>query len=472
MVEAEANGIDGFVERAGRWMASRSTRRSFLGKLGRGAVLLASGPTVATLLADPAGARVCGQSGVSAKCPTFDCHDVWGWCWYATGCCANGGLKKICDCCATAWPNVHGYCPSGTNVKCLVESCGTDPRVMVASTHRVHTDDITALAASVSATRFAARSAPHAVVTSSAFTHAAAVAAPIAQQLGGPLLIIPPDGPNGFGIAELQRLDLKRATFVGPRLSAGAVQDFERYGVAVDRLFDVDDLGAMSLAAATWLRERGASPRALALDGGSSLELFAAAGAIGGTTGWPVLVGRTATEAAANGGPGSPDTTYLVGPEAVAMGSGIRGAYAVSGSGNETVAANLAEVTGLTRTAAALAYTALGPAVLGLSGFAGHLFLHLAGTLGGRETRHQVVAHRTTIRRLVAAGATGALSNDDYYLVQGIVNGFETHLLIGRAGQGLPVISQPVDERPIGRARVASDPAPAPDDPYWVSRGS
>lgn len=471
-LEAGSAGIDGLVERAGRWMASRTTRRSFLGKLGRGAVLLGSGPTMAALLADPADARVCGQSGVALKCPSFDCHDVWGWCWYATGCCANGGLKKICDCCAVAYPNVHGYCPSGTNVKCIVESCGADPRVMVASSYRLVSDDPTALSASVSSSRFGARSAPHATVVSSLFAHAAAIAAPVSQQLGGPLLVIPPEGPNGFGIAEIQRLDLKRATFVGPGLSAQAMRDFERYGVVVDRLFETDDLSALSMATATWLRARGASPRAFALDPRSSLELFASAGALASATGWPVLYGRAATETTANAGPGSPDTTYLVGPEAVAMGSGIRGTHPIGGIGNETVAANLAEVTGLTRSAAALAYTGLGRAVLALSGFAGHLFLHDAGTLGGRETRHQVVTHRETIRRLIAAGATGALTDDGYYMVQGIVNGFETHLLTGRAGQGLPVITQPVEERPVGRARVASQPAPEQDDPYWVSRGS
>ena len=74
------------------------------------------------------------QSGITPKCDTFDCvgpGDVWGWCWYASdGCCANGGLKKICDCCTVNYPNVHGYCPSGTNVRCIVESCGTDPRVL------------------------------------------------------------------------------------------------------------------------------------------------------------------------------------------------------------------------------------------------------------------------------------------------------------------------------------------------------
>ena len=51
--------------------------------------------------------------------------------------CAGGALKKICDCCRANHPNVHGYCPSGTNVLCIVESCGADPRVQVVALRRI-----------------------------------------------------------------------------------------------------------------------------------------------------------------------------------------------------------------------------------------------------------------------------------------------------------------------------------------------
>ena len=86
--------LDKLTESAARWLAGRQTRRSFLGRLGRGAMLVAGGSTLATLLLDQeAEARVCGQSGVSPKCDTYDCGDVWGWCWYASGCCAGGELK-------------------------------------------------------------------------------------------------------------------------------------------------------------------------------------------------------------------------------------------------------------------------------------------------------------------------------------------------------------------------------------------
>jgi hypothetical protein len=166
-----SDALDVAVERLGRWTARRTTRRSFLGRLGRGAVFLASGPTVALLLGDGerAAARVCGQSGVSPRCANFDCvgHDeVWGWCWYASGCCAGGGLKKICDCCAVNWPNVHGYCPDGTNVKCIVESCGADPRVMQTPVARIAEDEAVAAAVRVSQVRFPGGGAATAVFRS------------------------------------------------------------------------------------------------------------------------------------------------------------------------------------------------------------------------------------------------------------------------------------------------------------------
>jgi hypothetical protein len=51
------------------------------------------------------------------------------------------------------------------------------------------------------------------------------------------------------------------------------------------------------------------------------------------------------------------------------------------------------------------------------------------------------------------------------------VNGFEAHLLIGVSGQGLPVISQPESERPLGKARLTPvDNAPTAAA-YWTDRG-
>ena len=42
--------VDGSIERLGRWTAARTTRRSFLHRLGQLAVFVAAGPTIAGLL--------------------------------------------------------------------------------------------------------------------------------------------------------------------------------------------------------------------------------------------------------------------------------------------------------------------------------------------------------------------------------------------------------------------------------------
>ena len=82
--------VDERIERISRWTAARLTRRSFFHRASQVAMMVAAGPVVATILARQADARVCGQSGVTPKCETFDCNgidDVWGWCWYANDGC-------------------------------------------------------------------------------------------------------------------------------------------------------------------------------------------------------------------------------------------------------------------------------------------------------------------------------------------------------------------------------------------------
>ena len=95
--------VDLVTERAARWLAARTSRRTFLSTSAKVAIVGTGGVAISQVFSSRAEARVCGQSGTSPKCPTYDCvgPDVaWGWCWYASpGCCANGGLKKICDCC-------------------------------------------------------------------------------------------------------------------------------------------------------------------------------------------------------------------------------------------------------------------------------------------------------------------------------------------------------------------------------------
>jgi hypothetical protein len=61
------------------------------------------------------------------------------------------------------------------------------------------------------------------------------------------------------------------------------------------------------------------------------------------------------------------------------------------------------------------------------------------------------------------------LNDQGTYDLQSALNRFDTHVLQGVSGQGLPVISQPLAEREIGRAREKGAP-PADRSSYWAGR--
>ncbi|MCU0273061.1 MAG: hypothetical protein MUE34_07515 [Acidimicrobiales bacterium] len=292
------SGLDDAVERAGRWLAGRQSRRSFLGRAGKAAVLVAAGPTVATLLADRAEARVCGQSGVAPKCPTFDClysDSVWGWCWYASdGCCRNGGLKKICDCCTLGWPNVHGYCPTGHNVRCIVESCGTDPRVQTTLLTRL-APDATGYTTPARSLRY--RTAPTVVVADADAPLLAAVAAPVAGVLGAPFLRFPRAGLGAGQQQLLSQLQVRRVVLVAPALAAQA-DALRATGLEVEVVGTSTEPGRFSEEVAAWIRGVNRigrtvtiSPEGLSGASAGTAAVFAAA------QGFPLLVGGGAAQA-------------------------------------------------------------------------------------------------------------------------------------------------------------------------------
>src|SRR5690606_38039247 len=105
------------------------------------------------------------------------------------GCCADGGLKKICDCCGRDFPNVHGYCPAGTNVFCIMESCHGDPRVMPVPVGRVVLPAGARGSAQWSALVAAPGSQSHALVAAVDDYALVAALAPFAQAAGWPLLL-------------------------------------------------------------------------------------------------------------------------------------------------------------------------------------------------------------------------------------------------------------------------------------------
>lgn len=467
--------FDRATERSARWMAARQSRRSFLGRAGRVAVLVAGGPTLATLLADRAEARVCGQSGVTPKCRTFsECDgpgDVWGWCWYASpGCCRGGGLKKICDCCRVDYPNVHGYCPSGTNVRCIVESCWADPRVLAVPVTPIAGDRALDLSIRIVAERFGSR-APLAVVGDAVDHRAAGVAAAVAGALGGALFLTPP-GTSTRIEHELQRFGTTEVVVVGPGVVGGADR-FRGYADTVHVPSSSTDLGVHSRDVARWLFDRkgatGGARRAFCVGAsGVSGDAAGGLGGIAGTAGYPLVVGIDAAKAL------KATVTYVLGDDLAPRAGEVAGAHAVGGA---SVAAlcraateEILDVEGVPAFTIALA-PAGRPTIQAAAAGAGPVVVHEFGAIDA-ETRAFLRGRRTPVREALLVGSVGGLDADDQWTVEGDLNHFDIHLLQGVSGQGLPVISQPRSERPVGRARVAGA-APADDSPSpWVGRAN
>jgi hypothetical protein len=462
----ESKTIDGAVERLGRWTAARSTRRSFLGRAGKVGVLVASGPVVATLLAEQADARVCGQSGVSPRCATYDCGDVWGWCWYARGCCANGGLKKICDCCAFRWPNVHGYCPSGHNVKCIVESCGTDPRLQVVALHRLISDDAGAVAFSARRVRFGGGA--NEAVIGDVDSLWGAVAGPVAAVLGAPLFLVPRAPLAGPVITELQQLGVRSVKIAGGLLPGSVDSALTNAGFQVERVGTAPEAAAFSVQVANWLRTINGAGRTVCIEpyGASVLAATVAAG-YGGATGSPLVIGIDAAKAA-----GVP--ALLVGPEATARAGEVPGSETTGSASVTGLAAELANrvlAAGVPASTIVLAPRG-SPGLAGAVGLSAPIVLHEPGNLNGAREWLYEREQRGRAERCFLVGASGQLGSAGILELQSILNGYEANKLIGVSGQGLPVIPQPVEERPIGKARIAGEPqSRTTDSPeYWTAR--
>lgn len=459
--------LDASFERLGRWTAARTTRRSFLHRLGQLAVFVAAGPTIAGILIREAQARVCGQSGVTPKCDTFDCEgpgDVWGWCWYASdGCCANGGLKKICDCCTVDYPNVHGYCPSGTNVRCIVESCGTDPRVLSV--------DLTAIAwAGTVGYHHAAIAAAHtkatrAVVADDANRWMQYIAAPLAGTLGVPLLGIGASGPTAADLSLLNSLGVTEVLVVGP---VAATNVFTANSISVDSVSASSDLSVVSQDVATRIVKVNDINRTVTVEqSGLSAEAAPAAAAFAALGGFPLVVG--ASTAGTIGWP-----TLYVGPEPVDQ----------SLVSDRTSATNLVDLSiELADWAAAIPAVdanriAIAPAgssdVVGLINLGVPLILHPLDRLGSLETWIQEHGQRYgQLAEIYHVEGPGQLLTEEYWKLQSAANGFRADQLQGVSGQGLPVIRQPLAERPVGMARIdgSFDWGATPPPNYWTKQG-
>lgn len=466
--------LEHLTESAGRWLAARTTRRSFIANAGRAAIVATGGSAVAAVFATRAEARVCGQSGVSPKCPTYDCDapGVWGWCWYANGgCCADGGIKKICDCCRAGHPNVHGYCPEGSNVYCIVESCLEDPRVMKVQVQR-HAGSTAVLLGLVRSQRTVSGLSSVVVIGDGDDPLMAALAAPVAADLAAPLVL-----SHGAQLVdpvrdELLRLGAKRFVLVGSNHSASVVSALKALG-SVEHIGAAAGVAAASVEVGAWLMARKARPQVFCIGAGSlSAAVAASVASLAALRRAPVLVSPDAVSTLRAAGE-SFSATFVTdevgspGPARAAGDEFVRGSDAIAIS---RLLAGIA-LTDEPRATFALVLSPVSGVVpsFGLIAPGAVVVLH-GDEATDPDLRTWLEAARGRLSRIdVATDARGALGADGIYQVQSAANGFNSHLLIGMDGQGLPVVVQPMEERPIGRARI-SGPLPTTTRPPVVAR--
>ncbi len=461
--------LDRGIERLSRWTAARTTRRSFFHRAGQVAMMVAAGPTIATILTRQADARVCGQTGVTPKCETFDCvgvDDVWGWCWYASdGCCANNGLKKICDCCTVNYPNVHGYCPSGTNVRCIVESCGEDPRVMrVALASVAWTPDAGYGHNAILAGHASARTV---VVADADDTWAQVIGAPLAGTLGVPLLALASAGVTAADLDLLDQLGTVRALAVGG-VAPGVVSALAAAGIPVEIVSDASDPSDLSVAVAARIRSINDVNRSVTVaTSGLSAEAAPLAANLASLNGFPIAVGSDATTAI-----GMP--TIYIGPEPTDAGVPSERTTATDLLNLSIELADLASAAPFVPADRVTIAPVGSSDVLALVNLQTPLVLHPLNALGPLAAWFETHSLRYGfLSALYHTTGPGELTTEQIWTLQGIVNGFRVDQLMGVAGEGLPVFSQPWAEREIGKARVdgalqfGSEVAPS----YWTNAG-
>jgi len=445
--------VEGLVERLARGLAGRTTRRSFLAQAGRVAVVVASGSAMSLVFEEQAMARVCGQSGVSPKCATYDCADTWGWCWYAKGCCADGALKKICDCCAPNTPNPVGYCPSGTRVKCIVESCGADPRVQTKAIHRARADDPVELALLVARTRVPHATKPVAILGDASSPGLAALAVSLTKVADAPVLLTAPQVLDPRVADELQRLGTEFVLIVSGTLSPAVHAALRAQGQQVTVLADATDPIPASAQVGVWQRATTGARSAIVVMPGVGYQVVGNAGAFAAAKGWPLLIGDTPEVQTVLTSPDPVRRTFVISDDPTDA-NRFPGGVAIAAANARALAIAVADTMvdqGVSGDTVGLAVAGDALAAAGLAGLGGPVLSYRAGSLDGAwDWLHR---HRTSVQRTFVAGSSEAFADQPYYELQSLLNEFEAHLLRGTGGEGLPVISQPYDERPVGKAR-------------------
>lgn len=447
-------GVDISAENAARWLAARSSRRSFLADVARVAMIGVGTKAVSAVLNDQAQARVCGQSGISPMCPTYDCVGpdvVFGYCWYASpGCCANGGLKKICDCCGVGYKNVQGYCPEGSAVYCVVESCLEDPRVQSVPLERYVVAD--AVEASIAALiDRAPGSSPTVVLVTGDDPLMVAVAMPVANELGAPLVACDRSVLRPALGDELRRVGARRIVAVGA-FSPTLLSSMEAFG-SVDRVTTSTDPAAMSIETAKWLTQRTGFYESVCIGAGSgALTLAPIAGAYAAQRRRPLLVSADAV-----GGflYDRSAAVTLIGREVASETARFAGSISINSDDPQLVSLTVAN-----RTMRALNGT-MGISFVDASQssiiapLASGATVVLVPQTNNDALRDWLMANRKRFSGAVLARSVGGPADDALvYALQSALNGYDAHLLSGNDGDGLPVYAQPFEEQALGAVRV------------------
>ncbi len=451
--------VDHITERAARWLAARTTRRSFLANTARIALVGAGGVGLAAVFSDQASARVCGQSGTSPMCPTYDCAgpDVsWGYCWYASpGCCSNGGLKKICDCCGVGYKNVQGYCAPGSAVYCVVESCLEDPRVQRVVLDRY----VAATVVDANLAYLLQRpdgSSPSVVITTNDPLFMA-IAAPVAAELGAALAVC--DGPNlrPATLTQLRRIGVARFTVVG-RLSGDAIAALSAIA-PVDQLSQSDDIAVESVEIAQWLFKRNGHSEVVAIGAGDAANRIAgAAGAYAAVRRRALLISADAVGAFQTA-TSTTGAALLVGAEVSTAASKYANAVAINSDDIELVATTIANrMLRSTDSKLTARFASVDePTLLGAIPAVGPVVL-IRGGDDRTALRDWIIEHanRFNDAMLVRSG-NGPADDGLVYALQSALNGFDSHFLTGHDGDGIPVYAQPIEEQAFGAVRLRGE---------------
>ena len=201
------------------------------------------------------------------------------------------------------------------------------------------------------------------------------------------------------------------------------------------------------------------------VDSGFSAAAAILAANFAAINGFPLAVGPAATDAI-----GSP--TVYVGAEAA--GASVDGQRTSSNTlpSLSMELADLAAASPVARSRRVALVSEASGEVLGLLNLSSAIVLHPIDHLGSVADWLDASGRRYgKFERVFFVQGPGQLNADEYWRLQGTVNGYRVNELMGVSGQGLPVIRQPLGERPIGAARIdgslpwGSEPAPN----YWTS---